>query len=315
VIINDIDPDFRSWKPPMKPARFRYYRASDARDAAEQLRVHGTPGKACALAGGQSLVPALAAREQRPDLIVDIMGCADLRDISVSEGRLRIGAACRQFEVETSRTVADACPLVGDALRWVAMPQVRSRGTVVGSLIQANAGGEMPVVARTLDADLIVLDDSGEASKIDAGRLYAVASGTTLPPLTLAVGVEFPVLGKHDLWAFEEIQLRPGHVAIVCVAVVLHVRDGQVHSARIGIGGLTSNPYRATAAEAFLKGVNLEDCETAFATAAATAVGERPWPSRADLHASDRYREAAARTVIRNTLARAALRHTSIKGD
>ncbi|WP_315835828.1 FAD binding domain-containing protein [Bradyrhizobium prioriisuperbiae] len=146
----------------MKPARFRYYRARDARDAAEKLRVHGRPGKACALAGGQSLVPALAAREQRPDLIVDIMGCADLRDISVSDSRLRIGAACRQFEGEASRTVMDACPLIADALRWVAVPQVRSRGTVVGSLIQANPGGEMPVVARTLDADLVVLDEGGE---------------------------------------------------------------------------------------------------------------------------------------------------------
>lgn len=299
----------------MKPAPFRYYRARNAQDAADELRRSGSPGEACILAGGQSLVPSLAARELRPALVVDIMGCGDLRHVSVSGDRLRIGAGCRQSEIENSEQVRNTCPLVSDALRWVAVPQVRTRGTVVGSLVQANAGGEMPVVALTLDAKLLVLDHDGEVSKIEARSLYGVPTGTTLEPLTLAVGAEYPILGAEDGWAFEEIQLRPGHVALVCAAAVLSLRNEKIVAARIGIGGLTQNPYRAAAAEAALIGAGSNDFNAAFADAAAMAVKERPWPSRADLHATSRYCEAVAHKAVRDALAAAVRRVSHLSSE
>jgi len=292
----------------MKPAPFKYYRAKSARDALEELHRHGNAGRASILAGGQSLVPSLALREVRPDLVVDIMGCAELRELSVSDSLISIGAGCTQSEIEYSQAAQKACPILVEALRWVAVPQVRTRGTVVGSLVQANAGGELPVVAVTLNAQVLVMDVTGTISRIAAGSFYDGAVGSNLPPNTLAIGVEFPVLAGRDGWSFQEIQLRPGHFSLACTAAIIRVRDGAIDSARIGIGGLTPNPYRARSAEASLMGTSRDDFEEAFLAAAATAVSERPWPSRDDIHATGIYRETITRKTVRDALAVAAAR-------
>src|SRR6202521_769001 len=173
----------------MKPAKFRYVRAETADHAVELLG--GAEPTARILAGGQSLIPALSARIVTASLLLDIMRCPGLDEVSQAPGEITVGAACRQSRIERSPVVHRSIPLLTEALGWVAMPQVRSRGTVVGCLAQANAGGEVPVVSLALDAEFNLLLRGGLHQRLSARDVYAVETGTQLPSRSLIVSASF----------------------------------------------------------------------------------------------------------------------------
>ena len=117
-------------------------------------------GDAKVLAGGQSLVPVLAMRLGRPGTLVDITRLPGLDDLEVTGGVLRIGAAVRQRTVERS-DVARAVPLIGRAMPFVGHRELRSRGTVCGSLAHADPAAELPAVAACLDATVVLRGPRG----------------------------------------------------------------------------------------------------------------------------------------------------------
>lgn len=297
----------------MKPAKFRYVRAETAEHAVELLG--GAEPAAKILAGGQSLVPALSARTVSPSLLVDIMRCPGLGEMSRSSEEITIGAACRQSSIEHSTEIKRLVPLLSDALTWVAMPQVRSRGTVVGCLAQANAGGEVPVVSLALDARLNLLLSGGVRRQVSARDAYACEAGAKLPGNGLIESASFRTLAADEGWGFCEIQLRQGHFALVCCAATLRLDGrGRIQSARIAVGGLTANPYRAERAEAALAG-EIAGRDALFGDAARLASEERPWPAREDLHATAAFRSKAAVTAVARALRAARIRCSALNGD
>jgi carbon-monoxide dehydrogenase medium subunit len=284
----------------MKPARFRYVRAETAEHAVELLG--GADAAAKILAGGQSLIPALSARNISVSLLLDIMKCPGLDEVSQSADEVTIGAACRQSRIELSPVVQQSIPLLSEALGWVAMPQVRSRGTEVGCLAQANAGGEVPVVSLALAGEFNILLRGGVRQRMAARDFYAVEIGTQLPAKSLIVSASFRTRADGEGWGFSEIQLRPGHFALVCCAATLLLdASGRVRSARIAIGGLTASPYRAERAEKALLGEPASN-ESILRDAAHLASEERPWPARADLHATAAFRTKAAVAAVARAL-------------
>ena len=282
----------------MKPARFKYIRAETADHAVEQLC--SADSSARILAGGQSLIPALSARIITASLLLDIMRCPGLDAVSQTKEEITIGAACRQSRIEADAMIQESIPLMSEALGWVAMPQVRSRGTVVGCLAQANAGGEVPVVSLAVDAQFNILSRTGVVHRMSAKDVYATETGTRLPPQTLIVSASFRKRAADEGWGFSEVQLRRGHVALVCCAATLVVdQNGRVDWVTIAIGGLTANPFRAGRAEKALLGEAIAD-DAIISDAARIASGERPWPARTDLHATGAFRsKAAVAAVIR----------------
>ncbi|HUA00217.1 MAG TPA: FAD binding domain-containing protein [Candidatus Aquilonibacter sp.] len=296
----------------MKPSKFRYVRAETAEHAVELLC--GAGGTARVLAGGQSLIPALSARSISASLLVDIVRCSGLDVVSQSAGEVAIGAACRQSRIERHPEIQGSLPLLAEALGWVAMPQVRSRGTVVGCLAQANPGGEVPVVALALDARLDIVSPGGARSRMSAEDVYAIEAGTKLPPNSLIASASFRSRGPGEGWGFCEIQLRPGHFALVCCAATLVADDNsRIRSARIAVGGLTASPYRAHRAEEALIGEKL-DRDSLIDVAARLASEERPWPARTDLHATAAFRSKAAVPAVARAVADARLRCTEPLG-
>lgn len=294
---------------PMKPAKFRYVRAETAEHAVELLG--GIDPTARILAGGQSLIPALSARTTSASLLVDIMRCPGLDEVAQTPSEITLGAACRQSRIEMSPVVRAGAPLLAEALGWVAMPQVRSRGTVVGCLAQANAGGEVPVVALALDSELNVLSPGGARKRMSARDFYAAETGTRLPPGSIIVSATFQTRAAGEGWGFCEVQLRQGHFALVCCAATLQIgQDGKVQSARIAIGGLTASPYRAARAE---KALVAEDAsrDGLIREAAEMASAERPWPARADLHATAAFRSKAAVAAVARALNNALKRRSN----
>jgi CO/xanthine dehydrogenase FAD-binding subunit len=296
-------PDSFSIELQMKPARFRYIRPETVEHAVEILSCADSGARI--LAGGQSLIPALSARTTTAAVLLDIMRCPTLDRVSHTPDSVDIGAACRQSQVERNPAVQESIPLLCEALGWVAMPQVRSRGTVVGCLAQANAGAEVPVVSLALDAELNLLLGGDLRRRMAARDVYAVDRGTRLPAQSLIVSASFPRRASGEGWGFSEIQLRQGHFALVCCAATLQLGEGEtIRAVRLAIGGLTVSPYRAGQAEKALIGQSAAD-DSLIREAAHLAVQERPWPARTDLHATGDFRLKAAIGAITRALAAA----------
>jgi carbon-monoxide dehydrogenase medium subunit len=296
----------------MKPAKFRYVRAESVEQAVEVLG--GADPSARILAGGQSLIPALSARTINASLLLDIMRCPGLNEVSETPDEITIGAACRQSRIEWSPVVQQWIPLLSESLGWVAMPQVRSRGTVVGCLAQANAGGEVPVVSLALDVELNLLMSGGVRKRFPAIEVYAVETGTRLPVGSLIASASFRKLAVGEGWGFCEIQLRPGHFSLVCCAATLLLEeDERIRVARISIGGLNANPYRAKRAEKALIGEAVSRASL-FCEAAQIASEERPRPARTDLHATGAYRSKTAVVAVTRALTDALCRCSTQRG-
>jgi CO/xanthine dehydrogenase FAD-binding subunit len=223
----------------VKPAPFEY---SAPESVDEALALLGEDVKV--LAGGQSLVPLLNFRLARPERIVDINRIEELAYIREDEsGSLRIGALARQAALERSRLVAERWPLLAQAVRLVGHPQIRSRGTVCGSVAHADPTAELPVALTALDASFHARSLAG-ARTLSAAELFAGPLTTTLGPDELLTEIEVPPLPAGARCGFREHARTHGDFAIAGAAVV-HAPD----RAAIALLGAGWTPLRATAAE------------------------------------------------------------------
>jgi len=211
----------------LKAPSFAY---AKPRSLAEAFDLLERPG-AKVLAGGQSLIPSLNLRLSSPELLVDITGLSDLRNIALGNGAVRIGALCTHAQVERSEEVREHLPLVAEAVAHIAHPAIRNRGTLGGSLALADPAAELPACALALDAVLIIAGKKGER-RVGAGEFFKALFETDLRPDELLVGVEFP---KADKSVFLELTRRQGDYAIVGLAGV--TRSAQKRICFFGIGG------------------------------------------------------------------------------
>jgi carbon-monoxide dehydrogenase medium subunit len=251
------------------------------------------------LAGGQSLVPLLSMRLAYPDLLVDLRRVAGLDTISESDGRLAIGAMVRQLDAEASDAVAARCPLVVEALRHVAHPQIRARGTVGGSIAHADPAGELPAVAVALDATVRVRGPGGERL-VPAAELYTGTFSTSLGDGEIVRAVEFPVADDGTGAACVEVARRAGDYALCGAVAQVSTADGVVADARLALFGVADRPVRADAAEAALRGTPVDE---AAGVAAATVASELQFRDEPQLPAD--YRRQLATVSAQRAIAQA----------
>jgi CO/xanthine dehydrogenase FAD-binding subunit len=172
--------------PRVKPPPFEYRAPGSVEEALSVLGPETT-----VLAGGQSLVPLLNLRLARPELVVDINRIAELDYIRADEGSLRIGAMTRQAALERSELVRRRWPLLHKATRFVGHPQIRTRGTVGGSVAHADPAAELPVALTALRARFHLRSQSG-ARVVGASELFLGPLYTAREPDELLVEIEVP---------------------------------------------------------------------------------------------------------------------------
>lgn len=283
----------------MKPAGFDYHAPTSLPEAVELLHRLGEDAKL--LAGGQSLVPMMNLRLAQPSALIDlnrVQGLAYVRPLG--DDRIAIGAMTRHDDVATSELVIGRCPLLASAAARIGYPAIRHRGTLGGSLAHADPVSEMPCVALTLDAELVVVGPGGERV-IPALDFFQTYFTTSLATDEILREIRFPVLGPGDGWGFHESVRKAGDFAIVAVAARLRVSDGVVSEARLGVAGVSERPVRATEAEAALTGSRLE-ASLAEATDLAAGVVE----SESDIHASAAFRRRLVGVLARRAIEDAA---------
>src|SRR5438477_8058308 len=229
---------------------FEYVAAETLEEVLGLLREHGDEAKV--LAGGQSLVPMLNYRLARPGVVVDINGLP-LGDISVDDGRLRLGALVRYHQLEESDVLARRCPVLGEAAGLIGNVRVRTLGTVGGSLAHADPAAELPAVMTALDARIAVASAAGRRT-VAAREFFTGPLTTMLTADEIVTGVEMDAVSSYG-WEVEELSRRAGDFAVVAVVALVSLdRRGRVDDARVAFGGVADRPVWARAVEDALRG-------------------------------------------------------------
>lgn len=218
----------------MKPPRFDLLRAESTAEAVDVLRARGDDARI--LAGGQSLMTVLNMRLSQPSALIDITGCTDLRGLRVEGGELVVGAAVTQMAVERRATLKTEVPLLAQALPWISHQQIRSRGTVCGSIAHADPAAELPLVLATLGGRVTLRGPRGRRS-VGASDFFTGMLSTARSTDELVEDVRFPRAKQSQRFAFAEFALRHGDFALLAVAVA---RDTEGLS--VGIGGVADRP-------------------------------------------------------------------------
>jgi len=283
----------------MKPAAFLYHRAGSAEEALTLLSQNGYDAKL--LAGGQSLIPAMNFRLAQPAILIDLNRVDELSYIRHSGDALLIGAMTRQRDVERSPLVARHAPLLVEALRHTAHPQIRNRGTIGGSIAHADPAAEIPTVMLALGANIHVRGPSGQRS-VAAPDFFTGFFGTALEPEEMVVGVSLPADAPRTGWGFEEIARRHGDYALAGVAAAVSLSTaGHCEAVRIALFSVADRPLLAESAANMILGQ--APGEDVIAAAASTAASDLDPPS--DIHASAAYRRRLVEVLTRRVLTRA----------
>jgi carbon-monoxide dehydrogenase medium subunit len=293
----------------MKPPPFTHHACRNVEEALGLL--DADPDGSKVISGGQSLVPMMNLRLASPAHLVDLNPIPGLNSIDVGQGTLTLGATARQHAVERSADVTAAAPLLTAALAHVGHPQIRNRGTVVGSICHADPAAEMPAVFLTLGGEVTAQSAAGTRS-IAAEDFFDSYLTTALEPNEIATAVTFNTPNGSSGWHFEEVTRRHGDFAIIGVVALLTLADGRISDARLTIFGGAATPVRLPAVEQLLLGVAAGDVDADLLAQAAREASAALRPSD-DIHASGDYRRHVAgvltargiRTSLERTSARA----------
>jgi carbon-monoxide dehydrogenase medium subunit len=282
------------------PAPFEYERATSVEEAIAALRRLGPEARI--IAGGHSLLPMMKLRLATPEHLIDINDLTELAYIREDDGEIRIGALTRHVDLERSELLARRFPLFADAEAVIADPVVRNRGTIGGSLCQADAAEDLSAVCSAVKAQVVIRGAEGE--RVVAMEDFHVG------PYTTAVGagemlteVRVPVRPGAGS-AHEKVERRAGDWAIAAASAALWMDAGAIADAGVALGAVGMTTIHLARAEELLRGQ--APSEELFAQAA--AIASEDCSPRADGRGPVDYKRHLAGVLTHRALRRAAAR-------
>jgi carbon-monoxide dehydrogenase medium subunit len=285
----------------MYPDKFEYFRPRTLAEASQLLKRHKNSR---VIAGGHSLLPAMKFRLANPKALVDIGGIKGLCGIQTRGKVLWIGATTTHAEIAASALVRRSCAVLAETAGRIGDLQVRNRGTIGGSVAHADPAADFPTVLVALGATVVAKGPKGER-KIPAGEFFVDLFTTVLKPGELVTSILVPPYGKGT----GGVYLKHGHpasaYAVVGVAAILQLKDGNCVRASLAVGGVTPNPVRASQAEEALVG---KKPDAAAIAAAAGRVAAAIADPLSDTYASGEFRVHLATVMAKRALQTAAER-------
>jgi carbon-monoxide dehydrogenase medium subunit len=233
------------------PAPFEYERASSVEGAIASLVKHGPEARV--IAGGHSLLPMMKLRLAKPEYLVDINELeGELSYIREQDGEIRIGALTRHVDLLKSDLLAREFPLFRDAEQVIADPVVRNRGTIGGSLCQADAAEDLSAVCTAVKASVVIRGAQGERvvpmEEFHIGPyMTAVGAGEMLTEVRIGLR---PGGGS----AHEKVERRAGDWAIAAASVAVWMDGGLVREIGIALSAVGLTTIHLTRAEELLRG-------------------------------------------------------------
>jgi len=281
----------------MKPPRFEYYAPRQLDEAIDVLRRFD--GDAKVIAGGQSLMPLLNMRLARPAALVDINRIEGLNELRAWEGGVAVGATVRQRSLQRAPLFTDRLPILTEAAVHIGHQQIRSRGTICGSLAHGDPAAELPALALALEANLIAHGPAGKRA-IAAADFYLGYLTSSLATDEILAEAQFPAPPPRMKWSFLEVSRRHGDFAMVGIVAGLSLGPERVSiaDARLVYFGVGATPMRTRLVEQALLG---QPPGADVFAAAAEAASEAIEPED-DVHASAAYRRHVAGALTRRAL-------------
>jgi carbon-monoxide dehydrogenase medium subunit len=285
----------------MKPASFDHLLPTSLHEALEMLNTHAPDARP--LAGGQSLVPMMNFRLARPTVLIDLNKISDLAYIRDAGDHLAIGAMTRERTIENSELVRTATPRLHDATLHIGHLPIRSRGTIGGSLSNADPAAEYPATVLALDATLVAQSVRGERT-IPAAAFFDGVMTTTLEPDEILTEIRVPRAPPGSGSALVEISRRHGDFALAGVAAQIVLDGDRVADIRLAACGVGPGPIRLTESEMILRDRGLSYDALAAAGDAAAAAADPD----GDVHATAAYRRKMAGVMTKRAVEKAAAR-------
>jgi carbon-monoxide dehydrogenase medium subunit len=281
------------------PAPFEYERATSVDHAIGLMERLGDTARL--VAGGHSLLPMMKLRLANFEYLIDINGLhGELGYIRTSPDEVRIGALTRHRELLESEELAAAFPIFRDAERVIADPVVRNRGTLGGSLCQADPSEDLSAVCTTLDASCVIRGPGGTQRVVSMEEFHVGPYETAVGEGEMLVEVRFPVKPGGGS-AYEKVERRAGDWAVVSAGAAVWLAGGVITDARVGLAAVGPNTTGIPEiSDAMRSREPSEDLYTQAATIAA-----RVCDPATDQRGSADYKRHLAGELTRRTLRKA----------
>lgn len=232
------------------PAHFEYEKATDVQHALALLARWGPDARV--VAGGHSLIPMMKLRLARPEALIDINDLTELSYLRLTGDELRIGALTRHAELLESQVAAEHYPIFGDAERVIADPLVRNRGTIGGSLCQADPSEDLSAVFAAVDASAVIQGPGGQRT-VSIRGFHTGPYETVVGPGELLVEIRVPVRPGGGS-AYAKVERRAGDWAVGAAGAALWLNGDTIKEAGVGLTALGARHFHAAEAEEFLRG-------------------------------------------------------------
>jgi carbon-monoxide dehydrogenase medium subunit len=289
------------------PSPFEYERATSVDHAIGLLEQYGDGARV--VAGGHSLLPMMKLRLASFDYLIDINDLHDgLGYVRVEADAVRIGAMTRHRELLESPELARLFPIIADAERVIADPVVRNRGTIGGSLCQADPSEDLSAVCTTLDATCVIRGSGGERV-VGMADFHRGPYETAVGDAELLTEIRLPIRPGAGS-AYEKVERRAGDWAVVSAGAAVWLADGVITDARVGLAAVGPNTTGIPAVSEAMRG--REPTEQLYEQAGAIAA-ESCSPAT-DQRGSADYKRHLANELTRRALRRAVERATTTTG-
>lgn len=283
----------------MIPPEFEYHAPTTLGDAIALLNQLGDEAKV--LAGGHSLLPMMKLRFAEPAHLIDLNKIEQLRGIREENGVIKIGAMTVENDILSSELLQRKASLLPKAVKLIADPQVRNRGTIGGDIAHGDPANDHPAIMKAMDATF-VLTGPGGAREVKAVDFFHGTYMTDMAENEILTEVQFDALPANTGTAYVKLKRKTGDWATAAAAVVLQMSGGKVSMVRIGLTNVADTALRATDAEQILMGNSLSPDVLAKVVDAVTAICN---PAE-DLRGDAEYKTAMAGEMTKRALLEAA---------
>jgi carbon-monoxide dehydrogenase medium subunit len=281
----------------MIPSGFEYHKATSIADAIAKLRDNED---AKLLAGGHSLLPMMKLRFAETPYLVDINCIEELKGIRIDGDTITIGAMTTESELINSDILQQHCPLLIDAAKLVADPQVRNKGTIGGDVAHGDPGNDHPAVMLALDAQLVIHGPDGERT-IPANGFFLGTYWTTLEEHEILVAIKIPALKLGTGHGYSKLKRKTGDYAVAGSPVVVEMDGDIVRDIRIGLTNVAPMAIRAEAAEDLIRGKQVDQALLKAVEKAVIAVCD----PAVDLRGDEEYKSHMAAIMARRSIIQA----------
>jgi aerobic carbon-monoxide dehydrogenase medium subunit len=282
----------------MIPPRFEYHAPRSVGEAIALLTQYGSDAKL--LAGGHSLLPMMKLRFAQPEHLIDINRIPELRGIREEGNTVVIGAMTVENDLIDSPILQAKVPLLVEAARLIADPQVRNRGTIGGDIAHGDPGNDHPALSIACEAEFVLQGPNGRRT-VAADGFFLGTYMTLLEENEVMCEIRVPAFAQGTGWAYEKLKRKTGDWATAGCAVVMRRSGDTVTHLRVALTNVAPTALRVEAAEQAVLGQALNAATLQAAADAATAACDPAEDLRGDIE----YKTAMAGQMVKRALSKA----------